>query len=135
KNAMTVLRAGLRSLREYPGLAVLFVAATLAQGALQGAMIWVLRGVLISLPGSGGAAGSVLLLGAVAVFGVWLLRSAAVFAAQMFAGRLAMRVELEWMWRVLRKLLTLSVRFFDKSSRGDLAMTAYGDVKSMWAVI
>jgi ABC-type multidrug transport system fused ATPase/permease subunit len=38
------------------------------------------------------------------------------------------------MCRVLEKLLTLSVRFFDKSSRGDLAMTAYGDTKSVRAV-
>ena len=127
--AMTALKAALRSLRQHPGLALLFLLATLAQGALQGAMIWARRSVLLSLSGPRGAAGGVLLIGAVAVLGVWLLRSAGVFAAQMFAARLAHRVELEWMWRVLQKLLTLSVRFFDSTSRGDLVMTAYTDAQ------
>jgi len=71
----------------------------------------------------------VLLVGAVAVFGVWLLRSAGFYAAQVFDARLASRVELQWMGRVLQKLLTLSVGFFDKSSRGELVMTAYNDTK------
>src|SRR5439155_26998579 len=79
--AMTALTAALRSLRQHPGLALLFLLATLAQGALQGAMIWALRSVLLSLSGPRGAAGGVLLIGAVAVLGVWLLRSAGVFAA------------------------------------------------------
>jgi len=35
----------------------------------------------------------------------------------MFAARLASRAELDWMRRVLEKLLTLSVRFFDKQAR------------------
>jgi ABC-type multidrug transport system fused ATPase/permease subunit len=133
-NTLTALRAALRSLRHYPGLAAMFLVATLAQGALQGGMIWALREVLIDLSEPGGAARGVLLVGALAVFTVWVLRSAGVFAAQMFSARLAHRVELEWMGRVLEKLLTLSVRFFDKSSRGDLVMTAYNDARSVRAV-
>src|SRR2546428_2288893 len=35
------------------------------------------------------------------------------------------------MRRVLEKLLPLSVGFFDKSSRGDLVMTAYNDTKTV----
>jgi ATP-binding cassette, subfamily B, bacterial MsbA len=113
---------------------VMFAAVTLAQGALHGAMIWVLRGVLLAFAGPGGAAGGVLLLGAVAIFAVWVLRSASVFAAQMLAASLARRVEMKWMRRVLQKLLTLAVRFFDTSSRGDLAMASYYDVKTVRAV-
>jgi len=127
----TALRIALRSLGRHPGLAFAFLVATLAQGALQGGMVWALREVLLALSKPGGAARDVLFLGSLAVLTVWLLRSAGVYAAQMFAARLAYRVELDWIWRVLEKLLTLSVRFFDKSSRGSLVMTAYNDTKSV----
>jgi ABC-type multidrug transport system fused ATPase/permease subunit len=133
-NTLTALKAALRSLRYHPGLAATFLVATLVQGALQGAMIWALREVLLTLSRPGGVSHGALFLGALAVFTVWLLRSAGVFAAQMFSARLAHRVELDWMSRVLEKLLTLSVRFFDKSSRGDLVMTAYHDARSVRAV-
>lgn len=133
-NARTALKAALRSLRHHPGLAAAFLVATLVQGALQGGMVWALREVLITLSRPGGVARGVLFVGALAVFTVWVLRSAAVFAAQMLSARLAHRVELDWMWRVLEKLLTLSVRFFDKSSRGDLVMTAYNDARGVRTV-
>jgi ATP-binding cassette, subfamily B, bacterial MsbA len=133
-NSLTALKTALRALRQHPGLAATFLAATLAQGALQGGMVWALREVLIALSKPGGATLGALLGGALAVFAVWILRSLGVYAAQIFSARLAHRVEVEWMCRVLEKLLTLSVRFFDKSSRGDLAMTAYNDTKSVRTV-
>jgi len=127
----TALRTGLRSLRRYPGLAVAFLLATLAQGALQGIMVWTLREVLVALSKPGGVAGSLLLVAPLVMLTVWLLRSAGVYAAQVLAARLAFRVELECMGRVLAKLLTFSVRFFDKSSRGDVVMTAYTDASRL----
>jgi len=93
--ATTALKTAVRSLREHPVLAIMFLAATLAQGALQGAMIWALRGVLIALSEKHGAASSVLAVGSLGVFVLWLLRSGGVFAAQMFSAQLAHRVELE----------------------------------------
>jgi len=128
-NTLTALRTALRVVRNHRGLALTFLAATLAQGALQGAMVWSLREVLIALSRPGGVGRGVLVVGALAVFTVWLLRSGTVFAAQMLSARLAYRVELDWLTRVLEKLLTLSVRFFDKTSGGDLVMTAYTDAQ------
>ncbi len=125
----SALRTGVGSLRQHPSLAAAVLVTTLAQGALQGGMVLALRQVLITLSRPGGGSPRVLLVGAVAVFGVWLLRSAVFYAAQVFDARLASRVELQWMGRVLQKLLTLSVGFFDKSSRGELVMTAYNDTK------
>jgi len=122
---------GARSLRQHPGLAVAFLVATFAQGTLQGGMVWALRQVLITLNRPGGTNRRVLLVGALAVCGIWLVRAAAFYTAHLLAGRLASRVELQWMRRVLEKLLTLSVRFFDTSSRGDLVMTAYNDTKTV----
>jgi ATP-binding cassette, subfamily B, bacterial MsbA len=133
-NTLTALKTAFLSLRRHPGLTVTFVFATLVQGALQGGMVLALREVLIALSRPGRLGPGVLVLGALAVFTVWLLRSAGVFAAQLFSARLAHRVELEWMSRVLEKLLTLSVRFFDKSSRGDLVMTAYNDARGVRTV-
>ena len=127
----TALRTGLRSLRRYPGLAVAFLLATLAQGALQGVMVWALREVLIVLSRPADVARGLVLAAPLALFTIWLLRSVGVYAAQVFSARLAFRVELECMRRVLEKLLTLSVRFFDKSSRGDLVMTAYSDASRL----
>ncbi len=127
----TALLVGARSLWQHPGLAVAFLLATLAQGTLQGAMVWALRQVLIMLNGPGGMNRRVLLVGALVVCAIWFVRAAGIFAAQVLAGRLASRVELRWMRWVLEKLLTLSVGFFDKSSRGDLVMTAYNDTKTV----
>jgi ABC-type multidrug transport system fused ATPase/permease subunit len=133
-NTLTALKTAFLSLRRHPGLAATFLLATLTQGALQGGMVWALREVLLKLSRPGGADGRVLAAGALVVFTVWLLRSAGVYAAQLFSARLAHRVKLESMSRVLEKLLTLSVGFFDKSSRGDLAMTSYTDARSVGAV-
>jgi ABC-type multidrug transport system fused ATPase/permease subunit len=133
-NTVTALKTAFQSLRRHPGLTLTFVFATLLQGALQGGMVLALREVLITLSRPGGVGPGVLIVGALAVFIVWLLRSAGVFAAQLFSARLAHRVELEWMSRVLAKLLTLSVGFFDKSSRGDLVMTAYNDARGVRTV-
>src|SRR3989441_3243858 len=127
----TAFLLGLRSLRQHPGLAVAFLLATLTQGTLQGGMVWALRQVLIMLNGPGGVNRRLLLVGALAVCTVWFVRAAAIYAAQALAGRLASRVELRWMRWVLEKLLTLSVGFFDRSSRGDLVMTAYNDTKTV----
>jgi subfamily B ATP-binding cassette protein MsbA len=131
---MSAVKTAFLSLRRHPGLTVTFAFATLVQGALQGGMVWALREVLITLSRPGGVGSGVMVVGALAVFTVWVLRSGGVFAAQMFSARLAHRVELDWMSRVLEKLVTLSVRFFDKSSRGDLVMTAYNDARGIRAV-
>src|SRR6267143_5150073 len=96
-NTLTALKAALHALQHHRGLAVTFLVATLVQGTLQGAMVWALRQVLIALSRPGGVGRGVLLVGALAVFAVWLLRSAAVFAAQLFSARLAYRVELDWL--------------------------------------
>src|SRR5438132_14109457 len=71
----TALRTGLRSLRQYPGLAVAFLLATLAQGTLQGVMVWALREVLIVLSRPGGVARGLVLAAPLALFTIWLLRS------------------------------------------------------------
>src|SRR5438445_806675 len=127
----TAFLVGARSLWQHPGLAVAFLVATLTQGTLQGGMVWALRQVLIILNGPGGMNRRVLLVGALAVCAIWFVRAAGIYAAQVLAGRLASRVELRWMREVLEKLLTLPVSFFDKSSRGDLVMTAYNDTKTV----
>src|SRR5256886_5959573 len=112
---------GLRSLRQHPGLAVAFLLATLTQGTLQGGMVWALRQVLIMLNGPGGVNRRVLLVGALAVCAVWLVRSAGVYAAQVLAGRVASRVELEWMRRGVGKTMRpFAGLFFMKTPGGAL---------------
>ena len=122
---------GVRSMRRHPLLATAFLVATLAQGGLQGAMVWALREVLIVFAGPSGVTVTAIVLGSGAVLGIWLLRSGGVLAAQVLSARLAHRVEIESMWGVLEKLLSLSVRFFDRSSQGDLVMSSYYDLKGV----
>jgi subfamily B ATP-binding cassette protein MsbA len=125
------LRLGFRSLRQYPLLATAFVTAILAQGALQGGMIWALREVLLSFDKSAQLSTERLVWVSFGVLAIWMLRSAGVYAADVLSIRLAHRVEVESMLVVLRKLLSLSIRFYDRSSQADLVMASYQDLKGI----
>jgi len=130
---VTALKLGLRSMRRHPGLALMFLAATLSQGVLQGLIVWALREVLRAFS-SGGVSLAALTLGASLVFGIWLLRAFGTFAGELLSVRLARRVEIDSMQQVLAKLLTLSVRFFERSSQGDLVMASYTDLQGIRSV-
>src|SRR5690348_1550712 len=125
---------GVRSMWRQPWLAVAFLIATLIQGAVQGLLIWALRAVLESFGKGGGVAMGALIAGALVIFAIWLFRSLSTFIALLLSMHLSYRVEIASMTQVLSKLLMLSVRFFDKSSRGDVVMSAYYDLKGIRAV-
>jgi subfamily B ATP-binding cassette protein MsbA len=128
---LTGLRLGFRSLQEHPLLAVAFLTAILAQGSLQGMMIWALREVLLSFEKSADLSTGRLVGASLGVLAIWMLRSVGVFAADVLSIRLAHRVEVESMLRVLRKLVSLSIRFYDRSSQADLVMASYHDLKGV----
>src|SRR5439155_710103 len=130
----TALTLGIRSVRQYPLLAAVLFAATLSQGGLQGLLLWVLRDLLRSL-GERGMSSPALVGGTGLVLTIWTLRSATTFVADLVQARIAYRVEVTSMQRVLAKLLTLSVRFFERSGQGDLVMAAYQDLKGVRTVI
>lgn len=130
----TALRTGVRAMRRHPALAVVLLAATLSQGALQGLIVWALRRVLLAFGGPAGATARALAVGAAVIFGLWLLRTVMTFVGQQASVHLAHRVEIESMQEVLSKLLRLSVRFFDRSSQGDLVMASYNDLKGIRTV-
>lgn len=117
-------------MRGHPGPTAVFAVAAISQGVLQGFLIWVLRNVLVSLGEATGVSTEQLVVGAFAIFGVWLLRSLATFAGEVAQIRLSTRVEVALMRRVLSRLVRLSVRFFERSSQGDLVMAAYQDVRN-----
>jgi ABC-type multidrug transport system fused ATPase/permease subunit len=120
-------------MRRHPLLAAGFIVAVLAQGFLQGGLIWAIRNVLVSL-GRPDAAGAPLRLeGAALIFIVWLLKAMSVLAADSLAIKLATRVEHGWMYDVLSKLLGLPIAFFDRHTQGDLVMASYHDLKGVRA--
>jgi len=133
-NVLAALKLGLRSMLQHRGLALLFLLATLAQGALQGLLVWSLRDVLLTFSNAKTVTAGALGVAAAFVLAIWLLRAAGAFAAEVVSVRLSYRVEVESMWRVLAKLLTLSVRFFDEKSQGDLIMSSYYDLKGIRSV-
>lgn len=133
-NVFTALRVGARSIRAHPYLAALLLLATVSQGAIQGLIVWALHKVLLAFSATRGASGSALVMGSGLIFGLWLLRTFTTFVGEQASVRLAYRVEIASMNRVLAKLLTLSVRFFDHSSQGDLVMSSYQDLKGIRTV-
>ena len=90
--------------------------------------------VLLRLSDERTVSSSNLVLGAVLIFGTWALRSVSTFAGELAQARLASRVEIELMQRVLAKLVRLSVRFFERSSQGDLVMASYRDLRGVRTV-
>jgi ABC-type multidrug transport system fused ATPase/permease subunit len=128
------VRLGARAMRRHPGLAALFLVMTVAEGGLQGLMIWALRAVLLRLGGSQSVGDASLLLAAGAILAVSLAQSASVYFGELVSVRLSTRVEVESMWEVLGKLLTLPVRFFDRNSQADVVMASYYDVKGIRSV-
>ena len=127
-----VLRVGFGAARRHRGLTALFLATTLLQGALHGALIWALRAVLIALEAPAESAGRITLAAAAGVIlGLSMLRAGAAYAAQVLAVRLAHRVEIETMWDILDRLLRLPLSFFHRSSQGDLIMASYHDLKGV----
>ncbi len=125
------LRIGAGSLLQSPGLAAAFLAATMSQGALQAMLVWALRDVLRGLDDAKVVTFGTMLAAGATILAVWMLRASCTFAGEYLAARLAHKVERLWAMRLLEKLLTLSVRFYDKSSQGDLVLASYHDVKAI----
>ena len=121
-------------MRRHPRLALVFVASAIAQGTFQGLVILAVHQVLLRLSDAGTVSSSNLVLGAVLIFGTWALRSVSTFAGELAQARLASRVEIELMQRVLAKLVRLSVRFFERSSQGELVMASYLDLRGVRTV-
>jgi subfamily B ATP-binding cassette protein MsbA len=129
QSTATAATIGLRAFRERPLLGATFLVTTLAQGLLQGLLVWALREVLLSFGKQGHEAASALVLSGALIFGIWVARAGTAFLAESLAGKLAHGVEVATMWKLLEKLLSLSTRFYDKNSQGDLVMATYSDVQ------
>lgn len=127
------LRLGLGSMREHPGLAAAFMGATLSQGVLQGLLVWGLRGVLRAFSDAG-ASLVAFAFGAVVILVLWLLRALGAYVGEVVSARFSYQVEIDWMRRVLAKLLTLPIRYFERTSQADVVMAAYHDLKGVRAV-
>jgi len=128
------LALGLRATLRHPTLAGAFLAATVAQGALQGGLVWALREVLRHLGEAHAANPAAIASAALVILALWVLRSASTYAGEMASVRLGIRVEIESMREVIAKLLTLPVRFFEKNSQGDIALSSYFDLAGVRAV-
>ena len=121
-------------MRRHPRLALVFVASAIAQGSFQGLVILAVREVLLRFSDAGTVSSSNLVFAAALIFGMWALRSGSTFAGELAQARLASRVEIDLMQRVLAKLVRLSVRFFERTSQGDLVMASYQDLRGVRTV-
>jgi subfamily B ATP-binding cassette protein MsbA len=129
--AWDAFRLGIRSSLSHPLMASQFFVATVLQGLLQGVLVYVLRDVLRKFGGQHNVTTSALTVAALIILGIWVLRSVSTFVGEVVSARLAHTVEVSAMQQVIAKLLSLSVRFFDKNSQGDLVMASYFDLKGV----
>lgn len=129
--AWDAFRLGIRSSLAHPLMASEFFAATVLQGLLQGVLVYVLRDVLRKFGNHHNVSTSALTVAALVILGIWVLRSVSTFVGEVVSARLAHTVEVGAMQQVIAKLLSLSVRFFDKNSQGDLVMASYFDLKGV----
>jgi len=125
------LVTGVKMMAERPILAGGMLLATVSQGILQGMLVLALRKILLGFSSEGQATVMSLVLGAVMIYSIWLLRAAGSSASDVLSTRLADSVEIAAIKRVLAKLLTLSVRFFDKNRQEDIILASYHDLKSL----
>lgn len=131
RGVLAALAIGARMMLRRPWLAAAFFAAILAQGILQGLLLWSLRAVLLGFSRPGGGSHTALLLAGGVVFMIWLTRAAATYGADLLGMRLAHGVEIASVRELIAKMLTLSVRFFDRTGQGELVMASYHDLKSV----
>ena len=133
-SVFTALQIGIQSIQMYPALSAFLFLATVTQGALQGLLVWVLREVLLIFSDATSATFGTMALGAGTILGIWILRALSTFAGEMLSVSLGRRVEVDSMQRLLMKMLTLSIRFFERSSQADLVMASYADLKGVRTV-
>lgn len=72
-----------------------------------------------------------LYLAAGLIFLVWLLSSFFEYLSKVYQQILMRTIEQETLMKIVNHLLKLSVRFFDRSSHGDLLVTSRADINSM----
>jgi subfamily B ATP-binding cassette protein MsbA len=101
---------------------------------MQGLLVWGLREVLRALSDPRAASTSTLWGGAALIFVIWSLRAFSTGVGEVLSARLAKSVQTTAMVRVLAKLLTLSVRFFERNSQSDLVMSSYHDLRGLQTV-
>ncbi|HET7603632.1 MAG TPA: ABC transporter ATP-binding protein [Gemmatimonadales bacterium] len=125
------LAQGCRMMLQRPWLAAGLLGTTLAQGVLQGLLLVALRNTLVGFDHAGVSRGLGLLLGAVLIYVIWLGRAVTTASAEVLSARLADSVEIAAIKQVMAKLLTLSVRFYDRNRQEDIVLASYHDLKSM----
>lgn len=125
------LAQGGRMMLQRPWLAAGLLSTTLAQGVLQGLLLVALRNTLMGFDHDGMGRGLGILLGAIFIYLIWLGRALTTASAEVLSTRLADSVEIAAIKQVMAKLLTLSVRFYDRNRQEDIVLASYHDLKSM----
>ncbi len=134
KSFFMTLKVGLQSMARYPRMTAVFIAGTLVQGFFQGLLVWALEKALTMFSNSQDLTVTMLAGAAAFILVISLLQSAGTFVAEVMSVRVANRIEVDWMWRVLDKVLTLPVRYFERNSQGNLVMSSYQDLLGLKSV-
>ncbi len=92
----SAMMLGWRSMWRHPRLAFVFLVATLAQGVLQGLLVFALRQALLNLGGADGGSYQALASAAALILAIWVLRSVMTFGGEVAQWRLVWRVTIDF---------------------------------------
>jgi ATP-binding cassette, subfamily B, bacterial MsbA len=119
-------------LREHRVQSVKFLGCAIGQAGCRAGTLWLIKQFLQHILTAPAGPPSVrLYLAAGAIFLLWFLASALEYGSKIAQQNLVRGIEFSAMMKVVRHLLTLSVRFFDRTSHGDLLTIARGDIASL----
>ncbi len=128
---MERLKILLKNIFENKFLFFAFLFCTISLSLSKAGILWLIKNFLqktISLdtPDFKG-----LYIAASIIFLVWILSALFEYGSKVYQQNLMRSIEQNTLMKVVNHLLTLSVRFFDRSSHGDLLVTTRTDINAM----
>ena len=118
-------------LRAHRWAALGFVACSIGVSASRASILWLIKDFLDKILGIPFDKTWILYAVAGAIFLVWLVSAAFEWASKVLQQELMRAIEYDTLMKSVHHLLRLSVRFFDRSSHGDLLVTVRTDIVAM----
>jgi len=113
-------------------LTLSFLVCSVGYGFSKAAIFWLIKNFLDKALNSTARGHYGALYSAAAfLFGIWLVCAAFEYGKKVLQQQLMRAIEYDTLMRILRHMLRLSVRFFDRSSHGDLLQTSRTDIVAM----
>lgn len=129
---MKKFRIFLELLRTHKTLVFVFVLTSIGYSATRSGILWLIKNFLEKTINQKVNESLIFLyIAAGLIFITWILSSLFEYLSKVYQQILMRTIEQETLVKIVNHLLKLSVRFFDRSSHGDLLVTSRTDINSM----